>query len=153
MKRRLLSFLYKVYSIKWRLTRPITLGVRGLLVRDRRVVLVKHIYQHSWYLPGGGIKRKETPEQAVRRECREEAGAEVGKLELFGIFTQYVEHKNDHIVVFLCTDFSLALEKDFEIEKVESFPLDDLPADTNPGSRRRIEEYLQGKMRPKAGYW
>lgn len=153
MKRRFLSFLYNIYTLKWWLTRPITLGVRVLLIKDGRVVLVKPIYQKGWYLPGGGVKRKETPEQAARRECREEAGIEVGRLELFGIFTQYVQHKNDHIVVFLCTDFSIEEGHDYEIERVESFPLDALPEDIRPGSRRRTEEYLQGKTLPRAGYW
>jgi 8-oxo-dGTP pyrophosphatase MutT (NUDIX family) len=153
MKRRFLSFLYQVYTMMWWFTRPITLGVRVLLIRDGRVVLVKPIYQKGWYLPGGGVKRKETPEQAARRECREEAGAEIGRLELFGIFTQYVQHKNDHIVVFLCTNFSIEEGHDYEIERVESFPLDALPEDVRPGSRRRIEEYLQGRTQPRAGYW
>ncbi len=153
MKRRFLSFLYNMYTLQWRFTRPITLGVRVLLIKDGRVVLVKPIYQEGWYLPGGGVKRKETPEQAARRECREEAGAEGDRLDLCGIFTQYVQHKNDHIVVFLCSEFTLVPEKDFEIEKVEAFPLDALPEDIRPGSRRRIEEYLQGKMQPRAGYW
>jgi len=153
VKRRLFGLLYRIYALQWRITRPITLGVRTLLIKEGRVALVKPIYQEGWYLPGGGVKRGETPEQAARRECREEAGAETGELRLFGIFTQFIEHKNDHIVVFLCTDFELPGGKDFEIERVESFPLEALPADIRPGSRRRIEEYLQGGLQPGTGAW
>ncbi len=153
MKHGFLTLLYRVYSLQWILKRPVTLGVRALLVREGRVLLVRHWYQNDWFLPGGGVKRKETPEQAARRECREETGAEVGDLALFGIYTQYVEHKNDHIVVFIGEDFRIVGEKDFEIEAVDFFKLDALPPDMNPGSRRRIEEYLRGEHRPVATYW
>lgn len=153
MKRAFLSFLYRVYSLQWWFTRPITLGVRVLLIKDGRVVLVKPIYQEGWYLPGGSLKRKETPEQAARRECLEESGVNIRTLSLWGVYTQFIEHKNDHIVVFFSDDFSLEDKHDYEIERVETFPLAALPEDIRPGSQRRIEEYLQGKMHPQAGYW
>jgi len=153
MKRAFLTLLYRVYALQWLVTRPITLGVRALLIKDGGVVLVRPIYQEGWYLPGGSVKRKETPEQAARREASEEAGAEVGLMSLWGIYTQFIEHKNDHVMVFFSDDFSLEEQHDYEIERVETFRLDALPDDIQPGSRRRIEEYLQGKMHPQAGYW
>lgn len=153
MKRSLLNLLYKIYSLQWIITRPFVIGVRVLLIKEDQVLLVKHVYQDGWYLPGGGVKRNETPEQAARRECREEVGAEIGALELFGIFTQFVEHKNDHIIVFASHDFSLTQKKNFEIERVDFFKVNELPLDIKPGNKRRIEEYLQGEQRLKAGMW
>jgi 8-oxo-dGTP pyrophosphatase MutT (NUDIX family) len=127
--------------------------VRILLVKDGQVLLVKPTYQNGWYLIGGGVKRNETLEQAARREAKEEVGAELGRLELVGIFTLFYEFKNDHIAVFSCTDFTVTGKTDFEIELFRLFPLDSLPADIAPGHERRIQEYLEDRHRPKYGNW
>jgi 8-oxo-dGTP pyrophosphatase MutT (NUDIX family) len=153
MKRSFLTLLYKIYTFQWWFTRPITLGVRLLLVKNGQVVLVKHSYQMEWYLVGGGIKRNETPEEAGRREAREEAGAQLGKLSLFGIYTQYIENRSDHIIVFACNDFNLMPCKNFEIESVQLFPLSELPVDIRPACKRRIDEYLSGEVFLRAGFW
>lgn len=54
----------------------------GLLVRGGRVLLGhrhpdRAIYPDVWDLPGGHIEPRETPEDALRREVREEVGVEV----------------------------------------------------------------------------
>ena len=153
MKRAFLHLLYKIYSLQFFFTRPTTIGVRVMFIRDGQVLLVKHSYQDGWLIPGGGIKRKETPEQAARRECREEVGAEVGNLELIGIYTNFVDYRSDHIVLFVCHDFSIHPKKDFEIEHAEFFYIYELPDDMMKGNRQRIEEYLDGKSGPQIGYW
>ena len=153
MKRFFLHTLYKLYRLQWVITRPIIIGVRVMLIRDGQILLIKHSYQDGWLIPGGGVKRRETIEQAARRECREEVGAEVGKMELVGIFTNFFEHKNDHIVVFISHEFTIHPKKDFEIEQVKFFDLDALPDDMMEGSQKRIEEYLQGNSGLKSGLW
>jgi ADP-ribose pyrophosphatase YjhB (NUDIX family) len=54
--------------------------VSALIVLDGRVVLVRHRAGTSAYhlLPGGGVGYRETLEDAVVREVREETGLEVG---------------------------------------------------------------------------
>lgn len=155
MKRFFLHSLYKLYALQYIFTRPVTIGVRVILIRDGQVLLVKHTYQDGWLIPGGGIKRGETPDQAARRECREEVGAEIVDLELVGIYTNFVERRSDHIVVFASHDFGLQPipETDFEIEQAEFFGLDALPDDMMEGNRRQIETYLNKKSNQKFGIW
>jgi len=136
----------------WQVTKPITVGVRAILARNGALLLVRHTYQRSWYLPGEGVKRGETLEQAMRREAAEEVGASLGELGLLGVYSNFFENKSDHVAVFVCTDFTLTGETDREIERFGHFPLDNPPQDVSPGTGRRIREYLEGQS-PYVGRW
>jgi 8-oxo-dGTP pyrophosphatase MutT (NUDIX family) len=144
---------YKLNCLLWRITRPTTVGVRLILVKDQAVLLVKHTYQSHWYLPGGGVKKGETIKAAAKREANEEFGAKLGDLRLFGVYTNFYEHKNDHVIVLVCEDFTLTGETDREIERFDFFRLDDLPAGVSPGSIQRIQEYVDGSKVPGIGMW
>ena len=146
------QLVHAANRLRWRLMRPVTLGVRVLLVKDGTVLLVRHTYQELWFLPGGGVKRGETLEQAARREAAEEVGASLGSLALLGVYTNFFEHKSDHVVVFVCTDFTLAGRRNREIEAQCFYGFDGLPADLAAGHRRRINEYVSGKW-PSVGMW
>ncbi len=149
---RLIYLLYRLFQFVFR---PITLGVRVMMVKDGQVLLIRHTYMDrgSWYLPGGGLRRGETVETAARREIREEAGAEAGAFSLVGIYSKFDDLKSDHNVVFLCNDFSLGGQPDSEIAELRFFPLDALPDTLCPGHRQRIEEYAAGKTSPAFGNW
>jgi ADP-ribose pyrophosphatase YjhB (NUDIX family) len=124
------------------------------MVQDGRIVLVQHTCQRSWYLPGGGDKRGETLTQAIEREAVEEIDAQLGTLSLLGIYTNFYEHKSDHVAVFVCTDFAVSGREETggEIARIGVFALDRLPSDTFPGTRRRGEEYITGQG-PYVGGW
>jgi ADP-ribose pyrophosphatase YjhB (NUDIX family) len=148
----LLKLAYRLLLGFWFLFRPVTLGVRLLAIQADRVLLVRHSYQNAWFLPGGGVKRGETLEQAIRREAGEECGAVLSHLELLGAYSQFGEYKSDHTILFLSRDLDLVGRPDAEIERLAFFPLDRLPPDLSPGSRRRIEEYVQGQV-VRFGEW
>ena len=69
-----LRLLYSLRRLYWRLTRPLTVGVRLMAVEEGKVLLVRHTYLDGWYLPGGGVQAGETLEAAICREAGEEVG-------------------------------------------------------------------------------
>ncbi len=147
---RLLYLGYRIYSF---IFRPKTLGVRIMLIQNGQVLLVRQTYMAGWFMPGGGVKRGETLEEAARREAREEIGAEMAELRLLGAYTHFGEHKSDHNALFLCTDFTFSGKQDQEIAELRFFPLDALPEGLIPGHRRRLEEYRAGIDIPQFGEW
>ena len=123
-----------------------------ILARDGKVMLVHHTYRSQWFLPGGGVKRGETLEEAARREAHEEVGAEMHKLDLLGVYSSFSDGKSDHAAVFVCTDFRMLEGPSAEIDSAAFYAANDLPEDTSPGTRRRIEEWLRNE-RGLAGRW
>src|SRR5690242_11445193 len=99
LRHRLLGRAAKLY---WRLRRPLTLGVRAIVLDpEDRVALVRHTYGEYWYIPGGGVKKKEGFHAALARELREEVAiAEFDVERILGVYHSRREHKDDHIVVF-----------------------------------------------------
>lgn len=146
----MLRLLYHLYRIYLFIVRPLTLGVRVMLIRRGKVLLIRQTYMEGWFMPGGGIKRGETFEQAARREAREEVGAELAGLSLLGAYSNFTEWKSDHNIVFLCTRFKLTDRHDREVAEMRFFPLDDLPAGIWPGHRRRLEEYRAESRRRRS---
>ncbi len=60
-------------------------GAYALIIENDRVVLIKKArggYKGKLDLPGGGIEHDETPTEAVKRECLEEAGVNISDVEL-----------------------------------------------------------------------
>ncbi len=141
----LLTLAYHANRVRCFLLRPLSLSVKLILIQDEKIVLVQHSYQPGWHIPGGGVKRGETLEQAVRREAREELGATLRRVRLQGLYTHFGEHKSDHLVLFVCEDFSLTGKRDAEIERLEFFPVRSLPKGLSKSSGRRVEEYLRGQ--------
>ncbi len=144
--------LYRLDTFRLRLTRPISAGARVILVCDGKVMLVHHTYMSQWYLPGGAAHRHETLEEAARREAYDEVGSEMHKLELLGVYSNFALHRSDHVAVFICDDFRMKDSPGAKIDSAAFYAADDLPADTSPGTRRRIDEWRAGQ-RGLAARW
>ena len=130
-----------------------TVAARALVLKDKKILLVKHTYMPHWYIIGGGVNSKESPLQAMSRELLEEAGLyTLSPPELFGIYYHVHQGHDDYVVVYICKDFK---EEDYicphEIAEKRWFPLDALPEDMSPGCLRRIQEYL--KIKPMSDQW
>jgi ADP-ribose pyrophosphatase YjhB (NUDIX family) len=135
--------------------RPMTLGVRGLVIdAESRVLLVRHTYVPGYYLPGGGVERGETLEQALTRELAEEGNITIeGAPLLHGVYLNRRVSRRDHVALFFVRDFTQSEPHtpDYEIAEARFFALDELPAETTSATRARLDEALNGA--PISPYW
>lgn len=136
-----------VFRTWWRARRGLTVGVRGVVANpEGAVLLVRHTYTRGWHLPGGGVERGETVIDALRRELEEEAGVAAADAPiLFGCYSNHANFPNDHVLVFQIPEWRACLPRgNGEIAERGFFALDELPHDTTPGARRRLDEIYRG---------
>ncbi len=124
----------------------LTVGVRAVLIKDGKVLLIRHTYLPGWHFPGGGVEPYETAELAAARETMEETGYRVeGRPELLGFYlNRLAGGARDHVAVYIWREFYTQLEfaPNLEIAELDWFPLDALPADIEAGTARRIAEIV-----------
>jgi ADP-ribose pyrophosphatase YjhB (NUDIX family) len=131
----------------WRVRRPMTLGVRGVVCDEKgAVLLVRHTYAPGWHLPGGGVERGETAVQAIVREMAEEGGVEVvGAPRLAGFFANHANFPNDHIALYRIDAWRpCAARAAGEIAERGFFAPNALPEGATKGTRRRLAEMFGG---------
>jgi 8-oxo-dGTP pyrophosphatase MutT (NUDIX family) len=147
----MLRIIYLLHQVYLWFARPLTLGVRVMLIRDGQVLLIRQTYMDGWFMPGGGIGKRETPEQAARREVHEEVDAEIGAMQLLGAYSNFKELKSDHTFVFVSENFRLGGGHDREVAEMRFFPLDALPAGLKSGHRQKLEEYARNPTAADGG--
>ena len=146
----LIELLHVLQKCYWFIWRPTTRGVKAIIVnKENKILLVEHTYGGGWFLPGGGLKRKEDPTHGMIREIKEEVGIEVkGVKELFGIYQSDYEYKKDTIYVFVVAVSAFSFERhNIEIKNVTFFDPNFLPENTSPGTKRRVQEYINVKSK------
>ena len=76
-------------------------AVRGVICRDRDVLLLFSAINGDYKFPGGGVEPAETQFAALRREISEECGARVAALgAVFGDIIEYAPAQEDDVDVF-----------------------------------------------------
>ena len=148
----IIKLAYQASRLFLLLFKPMTVGVRLLMLRGEQVLLVNHVYENTWYLPGGLVEKGETLEAAARREAFEEVGATLADIDLYGVYTNMKYGRSDHIVVFISRDFSLNGQSDHEIKALDFYPLDALPENTSSGSRNRVKDLIRNTQ-VRFGNW
>jgi 8-oxo-dGTP pyrophosphatase MutT (NUDIX family) len=146
-RRRIEPFARPFFQAYSRMSRGATLGVRGLVLDgEGRVLLVEHTYIHGWHMPGGGVERGETTEQAMAKELREEAGVEIiGRPRLLSIHDNGRHFPGDHVLLYRVDHWRpVPSTQRGEISRIGFFAPDDLPEGTTRATRARIKEALEG---------
>lgn len=117
-----------------------TVTVAAVVINDgNRVLLLKHRFREGsgWGIPGGFLGKAEQPEDALRRELREEVALEIEKLEM--AFARAVKETRQVQIIFRCKAAGEPSPASIEVEQCEWRALDELP-DTLPHSQREIIE-------------
>ncbi len=104
------------------------IGVTGIIFNEKNeVLLFKHTYRQTpWSLPGGYIKSKEHPFEALEREIKEESGLIVSADEQLKIRTDRESSRLDVAVIgkFIGGEF----KPSGEVSEFGFFSFENLPA-------------------------
>ena len=145
-------FLLKIWRIlpPWMeniasaIIRPhLLLPAGGIILNEQRqLMLCRHTYRrrHPWGLPGGDTKYGENPDEAVRREVREETGLSVGETRLLLMEGSSEWHKVT--LTYLCSGVSGTFTPSDEVSMIQYFDLSALP-DVSTEQRTTIEKALE----------
>lgn len=149
MIRTLFAAGHALRRLWWRLSPRRTLGVRVMLHRDRKLLLIRHRYGGTLMLPGGGVDSRETVWAAARRELEEETGiSDCGPLRLAGIYLHLADGRRDYVVLFAgnlpdqLPPYNPGALSEIESVHVEMADVQD--ERISPATRRRIAELLDG---------
>lgn len=135
--------------VYWFIFRPQTRGVKCIIEHDGMILLVRLGYAHKgWTIPGGGVKKDETFEQAAVRESFEEVGIRVGHIQKVCVYKNVKEHKRDTVEVFFGKGDSEEYKVDgFEVVEAMWFDLQtSLPTPYTSRLPELVEKYKSFKL-------
>lgn len=113
----------------------------GALVFDEedRILLLEHVFRPDsrWGIPGGFLNQGEQPEQALRRELREEVALEISDVQF--LFARTLRKPRQVEIYFLCKPAGTPSPSSFEIMKAGWFTTENLPADLSEDQKKLIK--------------
>ena len=134
-----------------RLSEPRFAVTAGAVITDElgRVLLLEHVFRvgSGWGIPGGFLEKDEQPEEALRRELREEIELEIESAEI--AFVRTLKKVKQIEVIFRCRPAGPVGRRNGEIKTAEWFGLDNLPPELSKDQHELIGRALNnGAKRP-----
>jgi ADP-ribose pyrophosphatase YjhB (NUDIX family) len=108
--------------------------VRGAVIRDGRILLVREVSDGLWTVPGGWADVNESASACAVREVREESGFEARVVKLVGVWDsrrQGYRYRHPFCIYklfFLCELLGGTPKPSIETSEVGFFALETLPA-------------------------
>ncbi len=127
-----------------------TVTVGAMIFDDEgRILLLEHVFRPDsrWGIPGGFLAKSEHPEEALRRELREEINIDVEDISL--LFTRTLKRPGQVEIYFRARAIGTPTPSSFEIEKAGWFEIDRLPEELSKDQRRLIQRTIS--MNEKSG--
>ena len=134
-----------------RVSHPRFAVTAGAVITDNqgRVLLLKHRFRPGtgWGMPGGFMETGEQPEEALRRELREEVGLEVEKVKLLA--TRAFQKPRQVELVFTAQALGDPEQLNYEIQKAAWFLPNELPQELAGDQAQLIKRALNDGARPQ----
>ena len=153
MQKKLISFFtqkgYYLALLYWWIFRPKRRGVRVIALHGTDVLMVRPSYLKNarWTFPGGGIKKRETLEQAAVREVKEETDVLVENVRYVAPLVSTKEYKVDQISIASAEAATKTVPQPHDILEIAEagwFSLDALPP-MGPIAKNILATYFQHK--------
>jgi len=102
----------------------VRVGIAAIILKDRKVLMHKRKGNHApgvWSFPGGHLEFKESFEEGMRREIKEETGLEVGKV-IGPVATTrelYEEKGKSYVTLYMIAEYIGGEAKVMEPDKCE----------------------------------
>lgn len=132
-------------KIVWLTQKEFTVSAAAIVVNKKReVLLLDHVFRSTagWGIPGGFIDYGEQPEEAVRRELREETGIELSDVRLLSVRTI-----NSHLeILFYAESDGSASVKSLEINAVRWFKISEMPENMTRIEKSAIEKLFKDSL-------
>ena len=133
-----------------RLIEPRFTVTAGAVITDERgrVLLLNHVFRtgSGWGIPGGFMEKGEQPEEAIRRELREEIGLELERAEI--AFVRTLKKPSQVEIIFRCRARGKTESQSIEIKSAEWFALDQFPKGLPPDQHEIIGRALNNGAKP-----
>ena len=128
------------------------IGSYGVIIDDEKIVLIKKArggYLGKLDLPGGGIEHMETPEIALFRELKEEAGVDILSYSLIDATSTNIKWQMEKDIIEDLHHFGILYEVKIKDKVLKSDP-DGL--DSNGASWYLIKDLKRDELTPFALY-